>query len=108
MRAATAPNGDPRNTALYEAILRLDNLEDCIRFFDDLCAVTELRTLRLRNHIMAVTAIAPQNAATTDDRKPTMPERASPGASVSKATASEAPQVTPKMSAAANGLRKAV
>ena len=40
MRAATAPNGDPRNTALYEAILRLDNLEDCIRFFDDLCAVT--------------------------------------------------------------------
>ena len=48
MRAATAPNGDPRNTALYEAILRLDNLEDCIRFFDDLCAVTELRTLEQR------------------------------------------------------------
>ena len=30
-------------------------------------SVTELRTLRLRNHIMAVTAIAPKNAATTDD-----------------------------------------
>lgn len=38
----------PRSTALYEAILRLDNLEDCLRFFDDLCAVTELRTLEQR------------------------------------------------------------
>ena len=32
-----------RNTALYEAILRLNTLDECIRFFDDLCAVTELR-----------------------------------------------------------------
>ena len=32
-----------RCTALYEAILRLQNLDECIRFFDDLCAVTELR-----------------------------------------------------------------
>ena len=44
MRAGTTPNGQPRSTALYEAILRLDNLDDCIRFFEDLCAVTELRT----------------------------------------------------------------
>ena len=29
-----------RNTALYEAILRLNSLDECIRFFDDLCAVT--------------------------------------------------------------------
>ena len=50
MRAATAPNGDPRNTALYEAILRLDNLEDCIRFFDDLCAVTVSRVNRMLNY----------------------------------------------------------
>ena len=48
MRAATAPNGDPRNTALYEAILRLNSLDECIRFFDDLCAVTELRTMEQR------------------------------------------------------------
>ena len=50
MRVAN-PNGSPeqpRSTALYEAILRLDNLEECIRFFDDLCAVTELRTLEQR------------------------------------------------------------
>ena len=45
MRAGTTPNGQPRSTALYEAILRLDNLDDCIRFFEDLCAVTELRTM---------------------------------------------------------------
>lgn len=49
MRVAN-PNVSPesRSTALYEAILRLDNLEECIRFFDDLCAVTELRTLEQR------------------------------------------------------------
>ena len=48
MRAGTTPNGQPRSTALYEAILRLDNLDDCIRFFEDLCAVTELRTMEQR------------------------------------------------------------
>ena len=37
-----------RNTALYEAILRLNSLDECIRFFDDLCAVTELRTMEQR------------------------------------------------------------
>ena len=36
------------STALYEAILRLKDLDECIRFFDDLCAVTELRTLEQR------------------------------------------------------------
>lgn len=47
----TNPRGGPqppRSTALYEAILRLQNLEECLRFFDDLCAVTELRTLEQR------------------------------------------------------------
>jgi len=39
---------DERNTALYEAILRLNSLDECIRFFDDLCAVTELRTMEQR------------------------------------------------------------
>ena len=48
MRAGTTPNGQPRSTALYEAILRLDNLDDCIRLFEDLCAVTELRTMEQR------------------------------------------------------------
>lgn len=39
---------DRRSTALYEAILRLDSLEDCMRFFEDLCAPTELCTLEQR------------------------------------------------------------
>lgn len=37
-----------RSLALYQAVLRLKNLEECTRFFDDLCAVTELRTLEQR------------------------------------------------------------
>ena len=36
-----------RNTALYEAILRLNTLEECIRFLTT-CAVTELRTMEQR------------------------------------------------------------
>ena len=34
--------------ALYEAIAKLQTVEDCCRFFDDLCAVTELRALEQR------------------------------------------------------------
>ena len=49
MRTAN-PQGSPaqRSTALYEAVLRLQNLDECLRFFEDLCAVTELRTLEQR------------------------------------------------------------
>ena len=49
MRTQKTPDErDPRSLALYQAILRLNTLEECIRFFDDLCAVTELRTLEQR------------------------------------------------------------
>ncbi len=47
MRADT-PEKNARSLALYQAILRLNDLDECIRFFDDLCAVTELRTLEQR------------------------------------------------------------
>ena len=57
MRAGTTPNGQPRSTALYEAILRLDNLDDCIRFFEDLCAVTELRTMEQRYDVATVSRV---------------------------------------------------
>lgn len=50
MRAETE-NGVERSTALYRAILRLKDMDDCIRFFDDLCAVTELRTLEQRYNV---------------------------------------------------------
>ena len=33
---------------LFEAILSLKDLEECYRFFDDLCAVTELRAMEQR------------------------------------------------------------
>ena len=44
----TSNTPEERSLAMYEAILRLDNMEDCLRFFDDLCAVTELRTMEQR------------------------------------------------------------
>ena len=38
----------PRNEKMYEAILSLQNVEECIRFFDDLCTVTELMAMEQR------------------------------------------------------------
>ena len=37
-----------RNIALYETILKLQTVEDCIDFFEDLCAVTELSAIEQR------------------------------------------------------------
>ncbi len=37
-----------RSTALYETILRLKDLDECCKFFDDLCTPTELRSLEQR------------------------------------------------------------
>ena len=34
--------------ALYEKIISFDNVEDCYRFFQDLCSVTELRSIEQR------------------------------------------------------------
>ena len=36
---------------MYEAILALESLDECIRFFDDLCSVTELRAIEQRYHV---------------------------------------------------------
>lgn len=33
---------------LFEAILSLDNLEDCYNFFDDLCTINELQDMAQR------------------------------------------------------------
>lgn len=33
---------------MYRAILALETLDECIRFFDDLCSVTELRAIEQR------------------------------------------------------------
>ena len=37
-----------RNMALYESILELKDLDECIAFFDDLCTVGELRAMEQR------------------------------------------------------------
>ena len=36
---------------MYEAILTLKTLDECIRFFDDLCSVTELRAIEQRYQV---------------------------------------------------------
>ena len=33
---------------MYKAILTLRNVDECIRFFDDLCSVTELKAMEQR------------------------------------------------------------
>ena len=37
-----------RSMALHETILKLKDLDECCRFFDDLCTPTELRSLEQR------------------------------------------------------------
>ncbi len=37
-----------RSDTLYEAILSLNDLDECKRFFDDLCTVSELRAIEQR------------------------------------------------------------
>ena len=41
-------NPRPRNEEIYEAILRLNTLEECLDFFEDICAETELRSIEQR------------------------------------------------------------
>lgn len=37
-----------RNDTLYQAILTLQNMEECHQFFEDLCTVAELRAMEQR------------------------------------------------------------
>ena len=41
----------PRNEKMYQAILSLQNLDECMRFFDDLCTVTELMAMEQRYQV---------------------------------------------------------
>lgn len=38
----------PRNENMYKAILSLKTVDECMKFFDDLCTVTELVALEQR------------------------------------------------------------
>ena len=39
---------------LYEAILSLKDLDECCKFFDDLCTVTELQAMEQRYQVAAL------------------------------------------------------
>ena len=40
-----------RNTELYKAILSLETVDECIRFFDDLCSISEIRAIEQRYEV---------------------------------------------------------
>ncbi len=42
------------DNAMYEAILQLKDLEECRRFFEDLCAMTELRSIEQRFEVASM------------------------------------------------------
>ena len=41
----------PRNEAMYQAILSLETVDECMKFFDDLCTMTELMALEQRYQV---------------------------------------------------------
>ncbi len=41
----------PRNEAMYKAILQLETVEECEKFFDDLCTVAELKAMEQRYQV---------------------------------------------------------
>ena len=41
----------PRNENMYKAILSLQNVEECMQFFDDLCTVSELMAMEQRYQV---------------------------------------------------------
>ena len=45
-----------RKYGMYEAILQLKDLDECCRFFDDLCAMTELRAMEQRYEVASMLA----------------------------------------------------
>ncbi|MCM1149016.1 MAG: YerC/YecD family TrpR-related protein [Butyricicoccus sp.] len=44
-------NKKPRNVDMYRAVLQLKNEEECMKFFDDLCTVTELQAMEQRYQV---------------------------------------------------------
>lgn len=44
----------PRKLDMYKAILTLETVEECVKFFDDLCSVTELKAMEQRYQVAAL------------------------------------------------------
>jgi len=43
-----------RNPDLYKAILTLKTVDECMKFFDDLCTITELQAMEQRFEVAAL------------------------------------------------------
>ena len=41
-------NRKPRNDMMYQAILSLKTMDECVQFFEDLCTMTELQAMEQR------------------------------------------------------------
>lgn len=41
----------PRNDKLYEAILALENVEECKKFLEDLCSISEIMAMEQRYQV---------------------------------------------------------
>ena len=41
----------PRNEEMYKAILSLESVEEAMKFFDDLCTVSEILAMEQRYHV---------------------------------------------------------
>ena len=41
----------PRNETMYKAILSLETVEECMKFFDDLCTVSEIMAMEQRYQV---------------------------------------------------------
>ena len=62
MQARQIKEGDPmsknvpkvRKDAMYRAILELKDFEECCDFFEDICAVTELRSMEQRFEVASM------------------------------------------------------
>ena len=44
-------NRKPRSDKMYEAILSLRSVEECKKFFDDLCSISELMAMEQRYQV---------------------------------------------------------
>lgn len=42
---------DESTEMLYDAILKLENVEECYRFFEDLCTINEIKAITQRYHV---------------------------------------------------------
>ena len=58
---------DPHTDALFDAILSLQNREECYRLFEDLCTVAEIKSLAQRLHIASL-LVKGQTYADISDR----------------------------------------